>query len=282
LEVSKYMNTRHRDGALRDRLDIRDYPIGDYLGKAPLPEEIDLSDKMLSVRDQGQEPVCVAFAAVAVKEWQEGFRLSPRFLYDRIAQPGGGAYPRDAMRILADTGVPEEECQPYIPNKPTPPCEDALKRAAPNKIRTYARLTTIDEMCRCLVEHGPFIASFGINESWYDPKLGVVVDGDKETGGHAVAVVGYNNATQLLKFRNSWQENWGNKDYGYISYSAAISTLWDAWSVVDIPNEDEEGGAPNPPEPQPQPQKSLIEHILDWIRSIINYLFPRKGSGQAT
>lgn len=276
------MNTGYRNGALRDRPDPRDYPIRNYLSKAPLPGEIDLSDRMLSLRDQGQEPACVAFAATAAKEWQEGFRLSPRFLYDRIAQPQGGAHPRDAMKILADTGVPEEECQPYIPNTPTQPCENALKRAAPNKIRTYARLITIDEIRRCLVEHGPFMAAFGINESWFNTKDGEVYETDKQTGGHAVAIVGYNNTAQLLKFKNSWGESWGDKGYGYMRYGAAINTLWDAWSVVDIPNEDEEGGAPKPqpkPEPEPQPDKSLIEQIMDWIRSIIDYFFPRKGSG---
>lgn len=277
------MNTGYRNGALRDRPDPRDHPIKDYLSKAPLPEQIDLSGNMLGVRDQGQEPACVAFAAAAVKEWQEGFTLSPRFLYDRIAQPQGGAYPRDAMRTLADTGVPEEECQPYIPNTPTQPCENALKRAEPNKIRTYARLTTIDELRRCLVEHGPFMAAFGINESWFSTKDGRVYDEPVQIGGHAVAIVGYDNTEQLMKFKNSWGPNWGDKGYGYMSYVTATKTLWDAWSVVDIPdNEEEEGGAPKPPEPEPQPQpdKPLIEQILDWIRSIIHYLFPKKGSGQ--
>lgn len=219
----------------------------------------------------------MAFAATAAKEWQEGFRLSPRFLHDRIAQAGRGAFPRDAMKILTDTGVPEEECQPYIPNTPTQPCENALKRAAPNKIRTYARLTTIDEMKRCLVEHGPFMAAFGINKSWYDPTLGMVVEGDMQIGGHAVAIVGYNDAVDILKFKNSWGETWGDKGYGYMSYQTAINTLWDAWSCVDL-EEWEEPSPPNPPEPQQD--KSLIEQLLDWIRSIIDYLFPRKGSGQ--
>lgn len=277
-------STRHIYGALRDEKDSRDYPIRNYLSKVTLPEKLDMSINMLRVRDQGSEGTCVAFAAAAVKESQEGFTLSPRFIYDRIAQPQGGAYPRDAMKTLADVGVPPEICQPYIPNTPTQPCEGAAKYAAPNKIRTYARLSTIDEMCRCLVDYGSFIASFGINESWFNTRDGAVYDEPTAIGGHAVAIVGYNNNMQQLKFKNSWGEGWGDKGYGYISYNTAIRNLWDAWSVIDIPDDQEEG-APEPeptPGPKPDQRGSLIEAFMDLIRSIIDYFFPRKGAGKTT
>ncbi len=244
-------------GAIKDKLDSRDYPIGDYLvSTEELPKKVDWSGEMLAVRDQGQEPACVAFAAAAVKESEEHEgQLSPRFLYERIKQPQGGAFPRDAMKVLADLGVPPEVCQPYFPNSPTQPCANALTLAKPNRVKGYARLNTIDEMKRCLYESGSFVAAFYINDSWMSPENSIVKAGGNILGGHAVAICGYDNEAQTLTFKNSWGENWGLKGFGKISYSDAISSLMDAWSSVDL-KESEEDNTPN---------KSLFQIIIEFI-----------------
>ncbi len=111
-----------RYGAVKDQFDQRDWAIGDFLAKdvSELPEKIDWSDKLTPVRNQGDEPSCVAFAACAMKEYQESEGvLSPRYLYQRVKQPQGGSYPRDVMHLLQSEGVPPEDCNPYIPQIPT-------------------------------------------------------------------------------------------------------------------------------------------------------------------
>jgi C1A family cysteine protease len=37
-------------------------------------------------------------------------------------------------------------------------------------------------------------------------------------GGHALLVVGYDDATQCFTVRNSWGDSWGDKGYCYIPY----------------------------------------------------------------
>jgi len=37
-------------------------------------------------------------------------------------------------------------------------------------------------------------------------------------GGHAVCIVGYDDRKKLLKFINSWGEDWGAQGYGYLPY----------------------------------------------------------------
>ncbi len=257
-------------GAVKDPEDSRDYPIKNFLGILPLPERIDHSSKMMPVRNQGQEGTCVAFAAAAFKEFQEqeGY-LSPRFLYDRIGMPTGGAYPREALRTLTNMGVCPESCQQYIANLKISPCTNALDLAKPNKIKGYARLYTIDEIRRSLVENGPFLASFEITDSWLSTKDGVVKTEGEVRGGHAICIVGFDNTKQMLKFRNSWGEGWGDRGYGYISYSDAMKSLWDAWSSVDIPEEEEEKA------PAPEPGDNIISRIIKAILEFLSGLTKR-------
>lgn len=230
-------------GAIKDIPDKRDFRIGDYLTEKALPKWVDLAGDMSPVRDQGEEPTCVAFASAALKEWQEpeiGEMFSPRFLYDRIAQPTGGAYVRDALKILQKEGIPSECCQPYTPNQKTEPCEEVKKIAYPNRIKDYARLYSVDDVRRCLAEQGPVLAALYVNQSWIDTRDGIVKGSGAVIGGHAIVICGYDNLTRLFDFKNSWGERWGDKGYGCISYTDFEKSLMDAWSSVDV-IETEEG-----------------------------------------
>lgn len=230
-------------GARKDIGDKRDFRIEKYLKieLKELPSVLDISHRLLKVRDQGNEPTCVAFAAAGMKESFEAEKcwLSPRFLFDRIGMQGEGAYPRDALKTLQKTGVCPELCQPYIPNQNTNPCPEALKQAIPNKIKGYARLRKIEDMKRSLFENGPFLISFRIKESWFRYSGGIISFSGTYVGGHAVVACGYNDWTKVLKIRNSWGEDWGELGYGYITYKNVMRYLYDAWSIIDIPEYEE-------------------------------------------
>ena len=84
---------------------------------------------MSSVRDQGDEGVCVGFAvASGMKEYQEmldyqkSVELSPRFVYSECKKiddmPGAeGTTIRAAMRVLKGMGVCREKFWPYFPHQ---------------------------------------------------------------------------------------------------------------------------------------------------------------------
>lgn len=235
-------------GCHKDKIDERDWKIGDHLtaGAVSLPPFVDYSSKLTPIRNQGQEPCCVAFASCAMKEYQEDvvkdedFIFSPRWIYEQIKQPQGGAYIRDAMKLLQSTGVPPEDCNPYIPQVPTKKCSQATTLALPNRIKGYARLSTIDEMKKSLSENGPFVIALNVTDGWDNPARGAVLGSGKVQGGHAILVVGYDDLSKYLKFKNSWGEEWGDQGYGYISYSDVEKTLMDAWSAVDLPDLEED------------------------------------------
>ncbi len=254
-------------GAKKDLADERDYPVRAYLSTDPIPSAVDLFDKAYPIRNQGSEPACVAFACAALKEEQEqaegkneGY-FSVRFLYSQIALPGGGAYLRDALKILQTSGIPPEDCQPYDPPN-SGACDKAVELAYPNRIKAYARLSSIEEVKRCLAEQGAVVASLRITTSWWQPKKGyVTLDGDI-IGGHAVLIGGYSDANQVFKFRNQWGADWGDHGYGYISYPDFEKSLMDAWSSVDVPLNEE-------PKQDTPPIKTWWELLIEFIVRIL-------------
>jgi C1A family cysteine protease len=52
----------------------------------------------------------------------------------------------------------------------------------------------------------------------------------KEIGGHAICFVGYDDYKQVLIFKNSWHESWGDGEYGYLPYDFPIQDCWMPWS----------------------------------------------------
>jgi hypothetical protein len=64
------------------------------------------------------------------------------------------------------------------------------------------------------LQAGPIITGIDWFESFFTPSsagLVAIQPADKITGGHEVAVDGYDDANQLVWFRNSWSDGWGVK-----------------------------------------------------------------------
>jgi C1A family cysteine protease len=79
-----------------------------------------------------------------------------------------------------------------------------------------------------------FCDSGNEHESWYGTEPTIIPlpsDSDSVVGGHAVMVVGYNNASRLFKIRNSWRAGVGEgghfyMPYGYMTNPDLASDFW--------------------------------------------------------
>lgn len=206
--------------------------------EAALPDSLRLIDRMPPVRDQGKRGTCVAFGAVALREFLTEccFDLSEQFLYwackELDGHPGAGTYIHTAMSALAQYGVCLESVWPYNPVKTNdegqgpPPgeamsnakafCLDATRTVEPNLVLHYKSIL-------CGGERSPGMPiTFGslVFDSWYKSsethrtgKITLPLPGESPVGGHAWCIVGYVDDEDVpgggyFIVRNSWGSGW--------------------------------------------------------------------------
>lgn len=244
----------HSYGLVPDTFDKRDIPLGAFLDRyTPVPDSIEFKPYFDVGDDQGVDPSCVGYGCVSVKEAidrmnNEYERLSEIWLYDQAKRKDGdphgcGTSIRIAMKILASDG-----CAPYsfvVENKPYLYGKYSQLRiprelTIPFRIKTYARLYNVDEMCRCLVQHGPFAGGVMVTDEFNNMVgPGIIPDSyTKYYGGHCIAVTGYSIPEQTFTIRNSWGECWGDGGFSKLSFNYVDRFMLDAWGIVDVnPNE---------------------------------------------
>lgn len=113
----------------------------------PLDLELDLSEDLMAVRDQGCRPTCLAFAASDAHAHARGHSkvaLSPEYAFFHAAQRMGALSSEQGVTMAAMLGAleiegqPEEEHYPYaslppalpLPAPPSPFPQPTYKRVA--------------------------------------------------------------------------------------------------------------------------------------------------------
>jgi C1A family cysteine protease len=217
-----------------------------------LPPHVDLRPLCSPIEDQGNLGSCTGNAIVGCLEYLERkdgvpFQdLSRLFVYyqERVIEgtvsQDAGAMIRDGIKAIAKVGVCAESLYPYnITKFKTKPSDKALADAKNHLITSYARITTLQNMRQCLADGFPFVFGFSVYDSFESEtvaKTGVVpmpTKTEKLLGGHAVAAVGYDDATQRFIARNSWGAGWGQNGYFTIPYQYLSNTdlADDMWTI---------------------------------------------------
>lgn len=241
-------------GWLKDPFDKRDYSFRNFRPVKALPNSYDMSEFMLPVRDQGNVGSCVGFATANMKDYQESqqykthFLSSPRFIYyegrlleGRIGEEG--MFIRDALRVLVKRGVPKESTFPYSEETidVAPTGNKLFAEAEKYRLKQFTRLHSVLECLQALYQLGPVCLGVPVFENWFNPATdanGLIPMPEGEPiGGHAIALCGYDQELQLLKFENSWTADWGFGGFGFLPYAYADQFLQsneaDAWRTID-------------------------------------------------
>ena len=228
--------TKYKYDLIPSEFDSRDYRVETiYHTPIEFPSEYNVIDKLNPIRDQGTQGSCSAMTAAVVKEYHErkdvGFMdyMSPQFVYNlRRNAPEEGMTPRDTMQILNRHGIVPEEIYPYNTIEPITP--NLLTIAKTYRIRSYARVHDIYGAKSSIMANGPLYVGFPVynerdNKFWRQtsPQQGFL-------GGHAVAIVGWNESGFII--RNSWSELWGRNGYSYYPYSD-WGHHWEIWTLLD-------------------------------------------------
>lgn len=218
--------------------DERDLVLESINQKARFPRKLDYMSDLPPVWDQGADGPCSAYAAAAIKSWQErrdyglAESLSKYFIYNmRSNYPQKGMTPRDTMKLLQKYGMPTARSYNKRKMKHKQDIPDWIfEEAANHRIAAYARVMTIDGLKESLYKNGPaYIAMpvFNVGETFWKPGFG-----DTKMGGHALTVVGYNKRGFIL--RNSWGINWGNSGHTLYPYTD-FGAHYEIWTAIDEP-----------------------------------------------
>lgn len=228
-------------GWKRSLPDFRDhkFAVPAHLVAAPLPPSVDLRPKMPAPYDQSELGSCTANATgglahyLFIKEGKPAYVPSRLFIYynERVLEDSvnedSGASLRDGMKVLNKQGAPHETIWPYCIKKfKTRPPKAAYADGLNHLLVKYESVdnTKVDLMKAALAAGYPIAGGFSVYESFESDavaKTGIVPmpgKDDSALGGHAILVVGYDDAKKWYIVRNSWGSGWGDKGYFYMPY----------------------------------------------------------------
>jgi len=147
--------------------------------------------------------------------------------------------------FLASKGLPVESAYPYAAEKGS--CEGAGQgwEQATYKIAHWGFVwDTVHQIKSALAAYGPLPTSMRVHEDFMDYKSGVYsYTSGKSIGGHAVLIVGYDDAEQCFIVKNSWGPDWGENGFFRIDYSELRSrVLFGLVTVAYYPQDDKASG----------------------------------------
>jgi C1A family cysteine protease len=255
-----------RRGGLRiDIPDLRDLPFERLLDKLFIGRDhrrisaaSDLSDLFSPVEDQLDLGSCTAQALAGIIEFfllqQQAFvDVSRLGIYYRERESMGtvgedsGASLRTGIKVGAKIGACREILWPYIVSDfSKAPSAEASADEPSRRISAYYRigkLRQLENVKAALSMRLPVYAGISVYESLMSASVaqtGIVPlpsFGERMIGGHAIVLVGHDDKTGRIKFRNSWGSAWGVKGYGYlpyayVSYPLLVSDLWVVEGIV--------------------------------------------------
>ncbi|HOX44354.1 MAG TPA: C1 family peptidase [Myxococcota bacterium] len=199
-----------------------------------LPAHLDWRDLggdfVTPVRNQGGCGSCWAFAATAVAEStyliEQGLSGVDKDLseQDVLSCSGGGTclggFPDVALQQAVSPGISDEACFPY--QAMDLPCDQKCADWPGRVTRFHAlrMLETIDTpVLQAALSEAPLVTCFAVYEDFFSYGGGVYQHVWGEVvAGHAVEIVGWDDADQAWICKNSWGPEWGEQGFFRIRY----------------------------------------------------------------
>ena len=230
-----------------DTLDFRDVMYVANLVEVPTRIDLDSYREVgVPILDQKNDGACSGFGLATVAHYLLRKRqivpnqlpISPRMLYEmakRYDEWAGedyeGSSARGAMKGWHKHGVCSDTLWPYQPKKKGGGLTEARARAAASHpLGAYYRVTHKDivAMHAAITEVGILYATATVHAGWDSTGAdGIIHVSDKILGGHAFALVAYDERGFWIQ--NSWGNQWGKQGFGQISYADWLANGTDVW-----------------------------------------------------
>jgi len=211
-----------------------------------VPTSFDFSANLPPPYDQGSLGSCASNAgALAYKFNYQLIDPSRLFLYFNartLEDPNNqyidsGSTVADVMLTLKNIGICSESLWPYdISNFTQKPPQNCYDEASNNKILNPINLNQdLNTFKSILAQSKPIVFGMLLCENIMQLTAdNPVYNGTGNVlGGHALAICGYDDSTQLFKVQNSWGSNWCQGGRFYIPYGIVLnsSLSWDFWCI---------------------------------------------------
>lgn len=252
-----------------------------------LPTFIDLQRHFPPPGDQGEQNSCVAWAiGYAARGYYssaaEGLPVtqtnvpSPAYIYDldlsrrNVADCGSGMMISDALNIL-ERGSASFAQMPYNSRSCGAPSAAIVKLANQFRIRSwkYVNPRNLDTIKGELAKGHPVIFGMKVSEDFIRHRgKGIYHGSSKEVFnsplGHAMTVVGYEEARQAFHVINSWGLGWGNNGYGWIDYDTFRAYVPEAFAMRPRGRDPVPTHAPKPEPTPPRPVTPTSPEVEVW------------------
>jgi C1A family cysteine protease len=202
-----------------------------------------------SVMNQGNCGSCVAFAAVATLEATYRINsglswLIPTFSPQQLFNCGGGAcdygwQPSTAASMLKNKGIVDAACAPYESGSTGQDVQCKKNFCEGQAERTYkitgstspsfagGSATKVKEA----LKKGPLVTTLTVYEDFLVYSSGIYKSvSRKSVGGHAVSLVGFNDEGRYWIVRNSWGADWGENGFIRVSYDDKSGIADNTWA----------------------------------------------------
>lgn len=252
---------------MEDLGDSRDFILDEIAGDVVTPSSFSVREEMTPAKSQGGRGTCSAFATTAIAEFFNAkeyknrvLDLSEEYQFKRTKEidiadygyQGYGAYLRSAAKAYQKYGMCLESTLPYGGGK----TEDSWKElsisrdmdveAGKFKAKAYASVATSVEAIRkaLVLTKSPLLFGMTLYQSYRQARdnggyIPIPKDGEEKIGGHAMALVGYDDETGYFEVKNSWGDLWGDNGYIKIPYEL-ITKMFSVWSFIDNIEETDE------------------------------------------
>ena len=247
---TKYVNgSREADPAIQASL-----PVAERY-RAFLPKAVDLSTRMPAVGDQGGLGSCTAWstayaarsyysAAIERRDVSAPANIpSPNYVF-HVARGAskcddGTSFPQ-VVDVLKHGALSLAE-YPYSDACVAPPSRQFVARAHDFRVRGLRRIeiSRTDDVKGQLARGNPVLIRFKDSSAFHRLRGDKIFDGamppsgDKTSGYHAMALVGYDERRQAFRLINSWTSSWGDHGFAWVSYDLLGKRIVEA-DVLDV------------------------------------------------
>lgn len=205
-------------------------------------------DAVTPVRDQGACGSCWAFGTHAA--FEGSYAILNGALIDTAEQDtldcsgegscSGGWW---AYQYLIDKGTSNESDYPYVASKGS--CRSDLERPHLAEVWDYVDSTkeipSVEALKQALCEYGPLAAAVRVTSAFQAYTSGVFNETATGRVNHAVTLIGWDDAKQAWRIKNSWGNGWGESGFMWIAYNSNKIGYAASWVQAKVTSVCEDG-----------------------------------------